>query len=288
MSRLGWIFLAVLAALMAAAYGFGVADLLSIEAVKAQRTELLAAVEARPLLSAAAFLVAYALVVALSLPAASIMTLLGGFLFGTLLGGTLAVLAATIGATAVFMVAGSSFGGALRERAGPLAGRVSQNIRGNAFEYLLVLRLVPAFPFFVVNILPALFGIGLRTFVLATLIGIVPGTFVYAHLGRELGTISGLEDLLSTKVLLAFGLLGLVALLPIGYRRWKASRSHPIAPAALLLLAATACLGPAGDEARAADAGGFPAVAVRSSSLHLDAFGQAGSDTARTGDRPAR
>jgi uncharacterized membrane protein YdjX (TVP38/TMEM64 family) len=255
MPRRGWIILAVLLALMAAAYGFGAADLLQFEAVKAHRTELLAAVEARPMLSAAVFLGVYALVVALSLPAASIMTLLGGFLFGTLWGGTLAVVAATIGATLVFLVAGSSFGGALRERAGPLASRVSQNIRGNAFEYLLVLRIVPAFPFFLVNILPALFGVGLKTFVSATLIGIIPGTFVYAHLGRELGTISSLDELLSTKILVAFGLLGLVALLPVGYRKWKGARSRPIVPVALLFLAAASCLGPATGRQDAAMAG---------------------------------
>jgi uncharacterized membrane protein YdjX (TVP38/TMEM64 family) len=287
MSRRGWILLAVLAALMAAAYGFGVADLLSIEAVQERRAELLSAVEARPLLAAAAFMLAYAAVVALSLPAASIMTLLGGFLFGTLLGGTLAVLAATVGATVVFLVARSSFGGALRARAGPLAGRVSQNIRGNAFEYLLALRVAPVFPFFVVNILPALFDVRLRTFVLATLIGIIPGTFVYAYLGRELGTISGLDDLLSTKILLAFGLLGLIALLPVGYRKWKEARSRPNAPVALLFLAAAACLGQAGGETHAANPPRTRPVEAECSTLHAEARPMAGVEIALSAGRAA-
>ena len=182
------------------------------------------------------------------------MTLLGGFLFGTLVGGTLAVIAATIGAIVIFLVARSSFGGALRERAGPLAERVSENLRQNAFEYLLFLRIAPLFPFFAVNIVPALLGVGLRTFALATLIGIIPGTFVYAHLGRELGTISSLSDLLSMDVLVALILLGLVALLPIAYRRWKSARSNPAVLVALVALGLATVGGSGTGTALAADA----------------------------------
>ena len=227
---------------MVGAYALGLADFLSFETVKERRGDLLSAVESHPVLSAAAYFAAYVAVAALSLPAASVMTLLGGFLFGTLLGGTLAVVSATVGASVVFLVARSSFGSALRERAGPLAERVSANFRDNAFEYLLFMRLVPLFPFFAVNIAPALLGVGLRTFFLATLIGIVPGTFVYAHLGRELGTISSLSDLLSADVLVAFTLLGLVALLPVAYRKWKSARSGSavlVASFALGLVAAS-------------------------------------------------
>lgn len=211
----------VLVLLTVGIYSMGVSDLLSIETVKARRGDLLALVESRPLAAGAAFLAAYTAVVALSLPGAAVMTLLGGFLFGTLVGGTLAVIAATVGANAIFLVARSSFGGALRDRAGALAERVSTNLRQNAFEYILFMRIVPLFPFFAVNILPALVGVKLRTFALATLIGIIPGTLIYAHLGREIGTITNLSDLLSINVLAAFILLGIVALLPVGYRRWK-------------------------------------------------------------------
>ncbi|BDA82717.1 hypothetical protein Sa4125_02590 [Aureimonas sp. SA4125] len=260
MPRRGWILLALVAAVTLTAFFSGVVDFLGIDAVKARRAELLAMVEARPLLSAAAFMAAYALIVALSLPAASVMTLLGGFLFGTLLGGTLTVVAATIGATGIFLVARSSFGGALREKAGPLAKRVSANIHGNAFEYLLVLRVVPVFPFFLINILPALFGVSLRTFIPATFLGIIPGTFIYAHLGRELGTISSLDDLLSAEILVAFGLLGVIALLPVGYRRWKKARA-PSTTLVALFLATMVWQGPGGERSRTADLHQAPVVA---------------------------
>lgn len=221
MTRTGWILLLALTGLMILAWVSGVTDELSLSAIQARREQLLALVEARPLLSAATFVVAYAVIVALSLPAASIFTLLGGFLFGALLGGTLVIFAATMGASCVFLVARSSFGAALRQKAGPLAARVSRNIEDNAFEYLLSLRLVPIFPFFLVNILPALFGVRLATFASATLIGIIPGTFVYANLGRELGTISSLDDLVSWQLALAFALLGVIALAPSIWRRGR-------------------------------------------------------------------
>jgi len=254
MSRRGWILLVVLGALTLGAYGAGISDVLNIEAVKARRGDFLSAVEAHPFWSASAFFLAYAIVVALSLPAASVMTLLGGFMFGTVLGGSLVVVAATFGATILFLVARSSLGGALRDKAGPFAARVSSNFQANAFEYLLFMRIVPIFPFFVVNVVPALFGMHLRAFALATLVGIIPGTFVYAHLGRELGTISSLGDLLSVDVLVAFTLLGLIALLPVAYRKWKSLRSGPAVPVALLALALSAGFAPDANQARAADA----------------------------------
>lgn len=252
MSRRGWVLVAIIVGLMLGAYALGLTDYLNIETVKARREELLSYVEARPVLSGAAFFAVYVAITALSLPAASVMTLLGGFLFGTLVGGALAVVSATVGATILFLVARSSVGGALRARAGPMAARVSENFRRNAFEYLLFMRLVPLFPFFAVNIAPALLGVGLRTYVLATLLGIVPGTFVYAHLGRELGTISSLSDLASANVLVAFTLLGLVALLPVAYRKWKSGRSGTAALVALVAVGLTLAGGAI--EARAADA----------------------------------
>ncbi|KQT43174.1 hypothetical protein ASG43_16885 [Aureimonas sp. Leaf454] len=267
MTPRGWILLLVLAALTIGAYALGVTDLLSIEAVKARRGELLALVASHPLSSGAVFLVVYAAVVALSLPAASVMTLLGGFLFGTLVGGILAVVAATSGAIVLFLVARSSLGGPLRQRAGPLAERVAGKFRDNAFEYLLFMRIVPLFPFFAVNIVPALLGVGLRTFALATLLGILPGTFIYAHLGRELGAIASLSDLVSANVLFALTLLGLVALLPAAYRLWKSRRSGPAALVAILCVAVPAAGGGAGagralaaDLAQVMAKGGFAAL----------------------------
>lgn len=225
MGKRGWIVLIVLVAAVLAAHVSGVADMASLESVQARRSDLLALVEAHPVLAPVAFVAAYVLIVSLSLPVAVVATLLGGFLFGPILGTVLVVVAGTAGATVVFLVARTAFGEGLRRKAGPLYERVATGMRENAFEYLLFLRIVPLFPFFLVNILPALFDVRLRTFVLATLIGIVPGTFVYANLGRELGTISSAGDLFSMKMFLAFLLLGIVALIPAGYRAWKRRKS---------------------------------------------------------------
>ena len=112
---------------------------------------------------------------ALSFPAAAILTIFSGFLFGWLPGTVFAMLGATGGATLLFLAARTAFGGFLRERVGGFAARLSDGFARDAFSYLLVLRLAPFIPFFVVNIAPALFNVRLRTFVLATVIGILPG-----------------------------------------------------------------------------------------------------------------
>ena len=221
MGKRGWIILIVLGALVLAVHLSGVTDLLSLESAKERRKDLLALVAAHPVLAPIAFVALYTLIVSLSLPVAVVATLLGGFLFGPVLGTLLVVVAGTTGATVVFLVARTAFGEGLRRKAGPLYERVAAGMRENAFEYLLFLRIVPLFPFFLVNILPALFDVRPRTFVLATLVGIIPGTFVYANLGRELGTLSSVGDLFSMKMFLAFLLLGIVALVPAGYRAWK-------------------------------------------------------------------
>lgn len=206
-----------LAAAAVSAHYFGIVDRLSLETLSGNRDQLLAWVAANPLLSAIAFMAVYAAVVALSLPVATIVSLLGGFLFGRWLGTALIVSAATMGATAIFCVAKSSFGESLRDRAGPLYQKIAEDMQANAFAYLLFMRLVPVFPFFVVNVVPALFRVRTRSFIVATFIGIIPGTFVYANLGRELGTISSLRDLISMPMLLALCLLGVLALVPAVY-----------------------------------------------------------------------
>jgi uncharacterized membrane protein YdjX (TVP38/TMEM64 family) len=245
MGRRGWIILGLLAAAVIAVHLSGLSDGFSLDSVQARRMELLALADTHPVPAALGFVALYALVVSLSLPVAVVGTLLGGFLFGPLLGTLLAVVGATTGASIVFLIARSAVGEGLRSRAGPLYGRVAAGMRANAFEYLLFLRLVPLFPFFLVNIVPALFEVRLRTFALATAVGIVPGTFVYANLGRELGSISSLADLVSPMVLVAFLLLGLVALVPVAYRRWKSGGARDSLPAALVAVGLAAAAAPA-------------------------------------------
>ena len=172
------------------------------------------------------YITAYAGLVALSVPGAAVLTITGGFLFGTWLGALYAVVGATLGATGIFLAARAGLGG-LAQRAGPLVGKLEAGFRANAFSYLLVLRLVFIVPFWLVNLVPALVGVRLSTFILATFLGIIPGTFVYASLGNGVGNVvgePGLGVLLRPSVL--GPIIGLVALalIPVGYKRWRAKK----------------------------------------------------------------
>jgi uncharacterized membrane protein YdjX (TVP38/TMEM64 family) len=191
-------------------------------------------VAAHPVSAPAAFALFYALAVAVSLPCASILTIFAGFLFGWLIGGTLVVFAATVGATALFLAARSALGGFLRGRIGARAARLADGFEKDAFSYLLVLRLAPIFPFFIVNVAPAFFRVPLRTYVAATFIGILPGTFAYAYLGTGLdsaldaaaaaGREVELADIVTPELTFAFLLLALVAAIPLAIRKWRAGR----------------------------------------------------------------
>jgi uncharacterized membrane protein YdjX (TVP38/TMEM64 family) len=159
------------------------------------------------------------------------MTLAGGFLFGVPLGASLTVVGATVGATALFLIARSAFGDILRQKAGPFLGRMSEGFGENAFNYLLFLRLVPAFPFWAVNLAPALLGMRLVPFIVATGLGIIPGTVVFTAFGAGLGEIFdaggevSLKNVLSPPLLAGLVGLGFLALLPIAVRRWR-TKSH--------------------------------------------------------------
>ena len=142
----------------------------------------------RPL-AALAFLLAYAVMVAFSLPVAMLATPVGGFLFGTWAGAGLSVIGATLGSMAVFLAARYAFRDLFRARAGATLARFEKGFRESDFNYLLFLRLVPVFPFWLINIVPALLGMRLRNYALATMIGIVPASIVYAGVGAGLGAV---------------------------------------------------------------------------------------------------
>jgi uncharacterized membrane protein YdjX (TVP38/TMEM64 family) len=167
----------------------GILNNIDLESIKSQRGDLLQLVDDRPVFSILGFIAIYVCSVALSLPIATLLTLLGGFLFGRWLGTVVVVFSATIGAVVLFLAARSALGEALREKAGPLYHKVQSNMHENATAYMLFMRLVPIFPFFLVNIVPALFNIKVLPYVITTFIGIIPGTFVYVNVGRELGTL---------------------------------------------------------------------------------------------------
>ena len=198
---------------------------LSLETIKANRDALLSFADRHFVAALAIAFVVYAGAVALSLPGALVLSLAMGFIFGRWVGTVLVVIAATVGATLVFLAARYLFADAARRRLGAVGERLNAGFTENAFSYLLFLRLVPAFPFFLVNLAPAFTNVPLRTYVLATLIGIIPGTFVYVNLGQTLGRIESLQGLVSRETLFAFGLLGLFALLPVAWKRLKARRA---------------------------------------------------------------
>lgn len=205
-------------------YAFGLHEYLSLSALAEQRDSLQSFVSENLFLSAALYFVLYILAVAFSFPAASILTIFGGFLFGWLLGGVLTAIGATIGATILFKAAQTAFGDFLRKRAGPFAAKLSDGFNQDAFSYMLILRLAPIFPFFIMNILPALFNVPLRIYVSATMIGILPGTFAYTYLGQGVDSVlvsaaqSGqdisISDLVTTEITLAFAALAVVATIP--------------------------------------------------------------------------
>ena len=210
-----WFALAAVALLVALRVT-GLGELLSLDTLARHREWLAGLVARHALLAAGGYVLAYAVAVALSVPGAVILTLAGGFLFGAWLGTLLTVLGATIGATLVFLFARTIFGENALDRFGAPAQRLAEGIRRNAASYLLVLRLVPLFPFFLVNLVPAFVGVRLPVYVLTTFFGIMPGTFVFSLAGAGLGSIldaGGTLDLGSVLTPQVLGaLLGLAAL----------------------------------------------------------------------------
>ncbi|MGY8995274.1 MAG: TVP38/TMEM64 family protein [Alphaproteobacteria bacterium] len=182
------------------------------------------------------YIAGYCLVVAASLPAATLVTLLGGFLFGWFFGTIFTVIGATIGATILFQVARTSFGEPLRKKVQPYIGKMEKGFREDEFHYLMFLRLMPAFPFFVVNLVPAFLGVSLRMFVITTFIGIIPGTSIFNFIGSGLGDILASGEAFdpakaaSPEILIGLAGLAVISLAPIVWKKIKARRSRAVAP----------------------------------------------------------
>ena len=236
----------VLAAAALVIWQTGATDTLSLSALAGHSEPLRAWVHEHTLRALVLYMLLYAAVVALSLPAAAALTLTGGFLFGWLLAGVATVIAATAGAVAVFLLARGALAAPLARCAGPRIEKLRAGFQENAISYLLFLRLVPAFPFWLVNLAPAILGVRLRDFTIATAIGIIPGTFAFALAGAGLDSVLAAHarayslcmarnpapsacsapidpfSLLTPELLAAFAALGVVALLPaIVKRLWK-------------------------------------------------------------------
>lgn len=225
--------LIVLIAIIVLVFASGATRYLNLDALREHEASLRRFMDQNLALSLAAFVCIYSVATAISLPGAAILTLAGGYLFGTWVGGSATVLGATIGAVGIYYAVGTSLGAALREKAEASGGRLKSVIDGvqrGAFGYILTLRLIPIVPFWFVNVAAALAGTPLRAYVAATFIGIMPATFIFSGIGAGIGSIvadGGTPDLgviFEPRVLvplLALALLSLSATLYRAMRRRK-------------------------------------------------------------------
>lgn len=210
----------------------GALDYLSFAGLARNRDWLVGRVEELGSAAAIVFIVIYALCTAFSLPTGLLLSTASGFLFGTWWGGLVNVIGATVGATLIFLAARTALGDLLRPRAGPFLQKLEAGFREDELSYMLVLRLVPLFPFWLVNLAPAFLGVRLSTFVIGTLVGIIPGAWVFASVGTGLGAIldsGGTPDgsaLLEPRVLLSIIGLVVLALIPVIYKRFRRTSSR--------------------------------------------------------------
>ena len=259
-----WAPLLAIAAVMLFVLAMGWHRAITLENIVALRDRFHVVLHAHPVLSVLVYVLVYVAVATLSLPGGLVLTLSGGLLFGTVVGGIAAIVGATAGATLVFLIARAAISDA---KLGDLAGGVGwlpgvsgqleklrkldtrfeqmkAGFQTNAMSYLLFLRLVPAFPFWAVNLVAAILGVPLKTYVVGTFFGIIPATMAFASLGAGLDSVIAAaqvqharcvaahgagacvfslkaSSLITRELILAFVLLGVAALLPVAYKRWR-------------------------------------------------------------------
>ena len=199
---------------------FDLGQYFSLESLKANRNNLLTYTNANFATAVTIYVLIYIVQTGFSLPGATIMTVAGGFLFGSILGTLFVNIGATTGATLAFLAARYLLRDWVEGKFGERIEPMQTGFSKNAFSYLMTLRLIPAFPFFLVNLVSGLTRVNLGTYILATSIGIIPGSFVFAFAGSQLGAINSLGEIASPPVLMALTLLGLLALMPIAYRKF--------------------------------------------------------------------
>lgn len=193
---------------------FDLGKYLTLEGLKANRARLSEWRAAHAYLSAAAFVAVYIVQTAFSLPGAAVLSLASGAIFGVAQGTLYVVTGATAGAVLAFLVSRTLLRDWVAERFGTRMEGIERGLRENGLSYLLFLRLVPAFPFFLVNLACGVTGLPLRTYAAGTLVGIVPGSFVFVNAGASLAAVESLGQVAGPRVLGSFALLGLFALLP--------------------------------------------------------------------------
>lgn len=213
MNRARWLLLLAFVILLILFYALDLGRYLDLGYLKQVRSQILDYRAGHPLQAAGLFVLIYVAVTGLSLPGAAIMTLSGGAIFGLLWGTCLSVVAAAIGATIAFLAARFLFRDLVQNRFRSKLGAVNRGMEQDGVAYLFTLRLVPIFPYFIINIVMALTPLRTSTFFLVTLIGMVPATAVFVNAGTQLARIQSAADVLSLPLLGSFALLGLFPLL---------------------------------------------------------------------------
>jgi uncharacterized membrane protein YdjX (TVP38/TMEM64 family) len=227
--------LVALVAGLVVAYATGVTEYISLETLRQHQQTLQAFVADNLLFAALAYVAAYAAMTAFSMPGGLFMTIAGGFMFGPWLGTLSAVCGATVGAIAVFLAARYALADLLRAKAGGAIRRMEAGFREDALSYMFVLRLVPLFPFWLVNLVPAFLGVSLRIYALGTFVGIIPGAFVYASVGNGLGAVFARGGAVDTGIIFEPAVIGpilglaLLALIPVAYKKWRRRGDAPAA-----------------------------------------------------------
>ncbi len=235
--------LAIIVVVLLGLWWAGAFEQVSLSHVIMQREMLAARVADNRIVAVAAYMLLYVALVAVSFPGASLLTIAAGFFFGGLIGGAATVFSATAGASAIFLIARSSFGDFLARKAGKFVSRLVDGFNRDAFFYLLSLRLTPIFPFWVINIVPALLNMRLVPYALATFLGIIPGTFAYAFIGAGLDSIIAAQEmanpgcaasgvcmidaksLVTPQILIAMAALAVISILPVIVKRLKARKT---------------------------------------------------------------
>ena len=214
----------IVACTVAAFFIFDLGRFLTLESLKTNRDALLAYYSAHKLVFVIVFILVYTAQTALSLPGAAILTLAAGAIFGALLGTVWVNIGATTGAVLAFLLARTLLRDWVVHTFGTKMESLDKGLKESALSYLLFLRLIPLFPFFLVNLACGITGLPMRTYIVGTMVGILPGSFVYANAGSSIASINSLSEVASPRVLFSFALLGVFALIPALYKKIKSIR----------------------------------------------------------------
>lgn len=231
-----WVPLLLIVALMAAAYLLGITDFVTYEKIQSRRETLSTFVMDNFVIASLLFIFTYIVSTALSLPIGIYLSLLGGFLFPQPLSTIYVVVGATIGAGLLFWAAKTALGDLLREKAAPFLSKMKKGFNENAASYMLFLRLIPAFPFWLVNLAPAFLGVSFITYVWTTAIGILPGVIVFTQFGAGLNAIFegdkqfSIDDILNRDIKIALGALAIFVLIPVIVKKIRSYAGKPPTP----------------------------------------------------------